>query len=109
METYMNIMVSLGHAEWTSTIDESVWPKWICATKVMQSLRLCTLETEAECLGACDEWALGIEQAKDSSDELSKWKQLAGHKVVSRWVAITKACARNTELCLDETHEDNEH
>jgi hypothetical protein len=68
METYMSIMVSLGHAEWTSTVDESVWPEWICATRVMESLRLCSSENDYECLGACDEWVLGDEQV-ESGDQ----------------------------------------
>jgi hypothetical protein len=97
METYMSIMVSLGHAEWTSTVDESVWPEWICATRVMESLRLCSSENDYECLGACDEWVLGDEQVESGDQaggELGLWRQRARQKVASRWYAISKACSR---------------
>lgn len=74
----------MGHPSWTSTIDESVWPVWKCAQRVVNSFSLCKSEDDVECLGACDEWSKEIIESASSQNtsEINKWHQVASMKVV---------------------------
>lgn len=102
METYMTIMMQLGYVQWTSTVDESMWPSWMCATNIMHSLRLCAGESEPECMGACDSWAKRAHdeaRAAKAGDELAKWRALASDRVVARWTTLSNACTRSRDLC----------
>lgn len=56
----MNIMMRLGYEEWTSTVDESVWPTWMCANMMIKSFQLCSRTSDSECIGQCDRWAQDI-------------------------------------------------
>jgi len=96
IESYINIMLALGDPWWTTTVDESVVPKWMCATQVISSYAVCTSSIQDDCKSECDNWAKS--QMIDTSlkanqvNTLEFWRRQALGKVVDRWVQVTHAC-----------------
>jgi hypothetical protein len=93
IELYMTVMRSLGYEDWTVTIDENVWPLWICATHVMKSVKLCAEVDDADCMGECDEWSrrsLSAMHRVKEGDALSLWRARASQAVASRWLHLSR-------------------
>jgi hypothetical protein len=87
----MTIMVRLGFEEWTSSVDESVWPRWNCASMVIKSFSLCSDKNDAECISSCNQWAreqITKTNKSDNEQSLSFWNALASRHVAEAWIQL---------------------
>jgi hypothetical protein len=86
-EKYMNVMMALGRNEWTRTVDESVWPQWMCAKEMIDSHHMCKAMSDDDCKRACDTWSQRVLKMRPSSHstKLDLWKHEAVKMVARHW------------------------